>query len=297
MIKSMTGYGRGESTDGERTVTCEIKSVNHRYCEVFVKMPSKYGFAEDQIRQTVKAFAGRGKIDANISLVSTADEDAGVILGEAVAKQYIEKLMLLKEKYELGGEITIDLIASLPDVIKQGQPDMDAEAIQSVILEAVASALNEFGLMREKEGASLSQNIIGKLDNLSDCCEQIKKRAPEVQVLHEEKLKERISSLSNMSLDDAILQQRIALEVAVFSDKASIDEELVRLASHVEQFRGILKSKENAPVGKKLDFIVQEMNREANTIGSKANDLHITELMIGLKNEIENIREQIQNIC
>ena len=297
MIKSMTGYGRGEYNDGVRTVTCEIKSVNHRYCEVFVKMPSRYGFAEDQIRQTVKTFAGRGKIDVNISIVSTADEDAGVVLSESLAKQYIDSLRLLQEKYDISGKITIDLIASLPDVLKQGQPDLDSESITCAILKAVDSALDEFGTMREKEGGALTQNIIGKLEQLDGYCKQIKVRAPEVQGLHEEKLKERISSLSNMSLDDAILQQRIALEIAVFADKASIDEELVRLASHIEQFRGILKTKENTPVGKKLDFIVQEMNREANTIGSKANDLHITDHMIGLKNEIENIREQIQNIC
>ena len=297
MIKSMTGYGRGEYDDGVRTVTCEIKSVNHRYCEVFVKMPSRYGFAEDQIRQSVKSFAGRGKIDVSISIASTVDEDAGVVLGESVAKQYIDNLRLLQDKYDISGEITIDLIASLPDVLKQGQPDLDSESITSAILKAVDIALDEFGTMREKEGGTLTQNIIGKLEQLDDYCKQIKMRAPEVQGQHEEKLKERIASLSNMSLDDAILQQRIALEIAVFADKASIDEELVRLGSHIEQFRGILKTKENTPVGKKLDFIVQEMNREANTIGSKANDLHITDHMIGLKNEIENIREQIQNIC
>ncbi|GHU61971.1 hypothetical protein AGMMS49983_02620 [Clostridia bacterium] len=293
----MTGYGRGEFSEGPRTATCEIRSVNHRYCEVTVKMPFKYGFAEDAVRQAVKAAAGRGKADVSISLVSTADEDTGVVLGEAAAKQYLGNLRTLQEKYGVGGEITVGLLAGLPDVLKQGHPDLDADAISFVIMGAVSAALEGFGVMREKEGASLAENIGGKLDAVDELCRKIGARAPEVQVIYAERLRERIASLSNLPGDDAVLQQRIAVEIAAFADKAGIDEELVRLASHVGQFRGILASRETAPVGKKLDFIVQEMNREANTVGSKANDLQITDLMIELKNEIENIREQIQNIC
>jgi uncharacterized protein (TIGR00255 family) len=260
-------------------------------------MPSKYGFAEDAVRQAVKAAAGRGKVDVNISLVSTADEDAGVVLGEAVAKQYIDNLRTLQEKYGVGGEITVGLLAGLPDVLKQGHPDLDADAISGVILQAVSAALEGFGGMREKEGASLAENIVGKLDAVDALCGKIGTRAPEVQTIYANKLRERIAALADLPGDDAVLQQRIAVEIATFADKAGIDEELVRLASHVGQFRGILAAPGTAPVGKKLDFIVQEMNREANTIGSKANDLQITDLMIELKNEIENIREQIQNIC
>jgi uncharacterized protein (TIGR00255 family) len=274
-----------------------MRSVNHRYCEVTVKMPSKYGFAEEAVRQSVKAAAGRGKIDVSISLVSTADEDTGVILGEAAAKQYIDNLRLLQEKFGVGGEITVGLLAGLPDVLKQGHQDLDADAISLVILSAVSEALESFDAMRGKEGASLAQNISGKLDAIDELHRKIAARAPEVQVIYADKLRDRIAALSDLPGDDAVLQQRIAIEIAAFADKAGIDEELVRLASHVSQFRGILAARENAPVGKKLDFIVQEMNREANTIGSKANDLHITDLMIELKNEIENIREQVQNIC
>jgi uncharacterized protein (TIGR00255 family) len=260
-------------------------------------MPSKYGFAEDVIRQTVKAAAGRGKVDVNISLVSTTDEDTGVVLGEAVAKQYIDSLRTLQEKYGVGGEITVGLLAGLPDVLKQGHQDLDADAISGVLLGAVSSALKGFGVMREKEGASLAANIGGKLDAVDVLRQKIGARAPEVQTIYADKLRERIAALANLPGDDAVLQQRIAVEIATFADKAGIDEELVRLDSHVSQFRGILASPGGVPVGKKLEFIVQEMNREANTIGSKANDLHITDLMIELKNEIENIREQIQNIC
>jgi uncharacterized protein (TIGR00255 family) len=297
MIKSMTGYGRGEFADGTRTATCEIRSVNHRYCEVTVKMPSKYGFAEEAVRQAVKAAAGRGKVDVSIALVSTADEDTGVILGEAVAKQYIDHLRTLQEKYGVGGEITVGLLAGLPDVLKQGHPDLDADAISGVILSAVTRALEGFDGMREREGASLAANIGGKLDAVDALCQKIGARAPEVQTIYADKLRERIAALAGLPGDDAVLQQRIAVEIATFADKAGIDEELVRLASHVSQFRDILAAPETVPVGKKLDFIVQEMNREANTIGSKANDLQITDRMIELKNEIENIREQIQNIC
>jgi uncharacterized protein (TIGR00255 family) len=293
----MTGYGRGEFAEGPRAATCEIRSVNHRYCEVVVKMPAKFGFAEDAVRQAVKTAAGRGKVDVSISLVSTAEEDTGVILNEAAAKQYIDNLRALQQKYGLNGEITVDLLAGLPDVLKQGRSDLDADAITAVILGAVSAALDGFCAMREKEGASLSKNIVDKLDALEEGRLQIETRAPEVQAIYADKLRERIAALANLPGDDAVLQQRIAVEIAAFADKASVDEELVRLASHIGQFRGILASKENAPVGKKLDFIVQEMNREVNTIGSKANDLHITDRMIELKNEIENIREQVQNIC
>jgi uncharacterized protein (TIGR00255 family) len=264
---------------------------------VAVKMPAKYGFAEDAVRQAVKASAGRGKVDVNISLVSTAEEDTGVILGEAAAKQYIDSLLVLQEKYNVGGEITVGLLAGLPDVLKQGHSELDAEAISRVILGAVTAALEGFGAMREKEGASLAQSIAGKLDAVEALCAEIEKRAPEVQALYADKLRERIANLANLPGDDAVLQQRIAVEIAAFADKASIDEELVRLASHVAQFRGILAARGEGAIGKKMDFIVQEMNREANTVGSKANDLRITDRMIELKNEIENIREQVQNIC
>jgi len=297
MIKSMTGYGRGEAISCGRTAVAEIKSVNHRYCEVSTRLPGRYGFAEDTVRQLVKSRVGRGKVDVQIGLTSTNEEDALVTLNSAAAKQYFSGLRELQNSFDTTGEITIELLASMPDVLRQERPQADEDAILSLILEATVAALETFDKMRAAEGTELKCDIEKRLDSLSGISKIIEARAPEVRDLHTSKIRERITALLEKP-NDALIEQRLALEIAIFADKASIDEELVRLASHIEQFRGAINNtKSDDPIGKKLDFIVQEMNREVNTIGSKANDLQITDLMIELKNGIENIREQVQNIA
>ena len=298
MIKSMTGYGRGEAASAGRTATAEIRAVNHRYCEVSVKLPNRYSFAEDAVKQLIKKRAGRGKIDVAITFFSTNEEDAAVSLNTAVAKQYFANLRELQKTFDTTGEITIDLLASMEGVLRQERPQTDEDAIASLITEATNTAFETFDEMRITEGAELKSDLEKRLTALSEITTTIAKRAPEVKESHAERLKERIASLTELHKADALLEQRLALEIAVFADKASIDEELVRLASHIDQFKNAIKNGNGEePVGKKLDFIVQEMHREANTIGSKANDLQITDLMIELKTGIENIREQVQNIA
>ena len=298
MIKSMTGYGRGEVISGGRTAFAEIRSVNHRYCEVSVRIPARYGFAEDAVKQLVKKRAGRGKIDIVVGFSSTNEEDAPVALNTAAARQYFAGLRELQKTFDTTGEITIELLASMPDVLRQERPQKEEDAILALILEAVDAAIEEFDGMRLAEGAGLKADIEKRLDELARIAEATQKRSPEVREAHTARLRERIAALVDKPEDDGMLEQRLALEIAVFADKSSIDEELVRLASHIDQFRNAIeKGSGDEPKGKKLDFIVQEMNREANTIGSKANDLRITDLMIELKNGIENIREQVQNIA
>ena len=296
MIKSMTGYGRGEAYADGRTATAEIKSVNHRYCEVSVRLPGRCSFAEDAIKQLVKTYANRGKIDVNIGFTSTNEEDTQVTLNTAVARQYFSGLRELQKNFDTTGDITIELLASMPEVLRQERPQADEDAIRAIILQAVTAALETFNEMRLSEGDELKADIETRLDELFRVTKIIEKRAPEVREAHGVKIKERITALLEKP-DDAVLEQRLALEIILFADKSSIDEELVRLMSHIEQFRDAIKNGNGKePVGKKLDFIVQEMIREVNTIGSKANDLRITDHVIELKNGIENIREQVQNI-
>jgi len=303
----MTGYGRGEAADGLRTVTAEIRAVNHRYCEISTRLPSKYAFAEETVRAAVRAGAQRGKIDVSVLVVSSAEEDVSVSLNAAAAKQYFQSLRELQRLYDVTGEIELSLLASLPDVLRQGRAEMDEDTLRALILEAVRIALLRLDEMRCAEGEALGADLARRLEAVSALAGSIAGRAPEVQRLYAEKLRERVSQLTEKTADPAMLEQRLAMEIAVFADKASIEEELVRLSSHTTQFLKLIGASGAPrpaadggtfePVGKKLDFLVQEMNREANTIGSKANDLRITDLMIDLKTEIENIREQVQNIC
>lgn len=298
MIKSMTGYGRGEAVSDGRTALAEIRSVNHRYCEVLVRIPVRYGFAEDAVKQLVKQRAGRGKIDVVIGFSSTNEQDAPVTLNTAAARQYFSGLRELQRAFDTTGEITIELLASMPDVLRQERPQKEEEAILALILKATDAAIEAFEGMRLAEGAGLMSDLERRLAGLMKIVHATEKRSPEVRESHTARLKERIGAIFDRPEDDAMIEQRLALEIAVFADKSSIDEEIVRLASHIDQFRKTISSGSgDEPKGKKLDFIVQEMNREANTIGSKANDLRITELMIDLKNGIENIREQVQNIA
>jgi len=298
MIRSMTGYGRGDAADGQRSATAEIRAVNHRYCEVLVKTQGKFAFAEEAVRSAVKGAARRGKIDVSVILTGAADEDSLVALNTSAAKQYCDSLRELQKQFGVTGAVSLELLASMPDVLKQGRPQIDEDAILRVILGAVEEALAGFESMRAAEGASLAEDLLRRLGELEAALKQIAERAPEVPRIFAAKLKERIAALTEKPVDADMLEQRLALEIAVFADRASIDEELVRFASHIDQFRRILSDEKNTePVGKKLDFITQEMNREANTIGSKANDLLVTDLMIALKSGVENVREQVQNIC
>lgn len=293
MIKSMTGFGRGEFSDGKRNVIAEIKTVNHRYADISVKMPKRYSFAEEKIKSIVKEKVKRGKIEVGIIVENLTEEDTTVKLNSMVAGQYVNNLKELKDTYGLTGEIDIKLVATMPDVLK-AVPDVENEdEAAAVIFEAVKIAASNLDEMRAVEGGKLAEDLLMRGELIKDIVKKIEVRAPMVAHEYTMKLQNRIKELIGDQVD--IPEDRILVEAAVFADKANITEELVRLDSHMNQLKQILTSSSN-PVGKKLDFLVQEMNRESNTIGSKANDMEITSLMLETKSEIEKIREQVQNI-
>ncbi len=293
MIKSMTGFGRGEYSDGKRTVTAEIKTVNHRYSDINVKMPKRYSFAEEKIKNVAKQKIKRGKAEISIMIENITEEDMTVKLNTIIAGQYIDNLNELKDTYGLGGDIDLKMIASMPDVMK-AVPDVENEdEVVEVIRQAVVLATENLDNMRAAEGAKLSEDLLMRGELIRGIVKKIETRAPLVVKDYTERLYSRIRELIEDAVD--VPEERILMEAAVFADKSNITEELVRLDSHMLQLKDILTSG-SSPVGKKLDFLVQEMNREANTIGSKSNDLEITSLMLETKSEIEKIREQVQNI-
>ncbi len=293
MIKSMTGFGRSEYSDEKRSVTAEVRSVNHRYCDVSVKMPRRYSFAEETLKKAVKEILSRGKIDVSISVVNLTEDDVTVKLNTSVAEQYKSSLTELKEQFGLQDQISLDLIAGLPDVMKTVPEIEDEDAITEALKIPVVEAVKKLDAMRQLEGEKLKEDLLKRREIIKEITGKIKERAPLVVEEHKQKLEDRISQLLDKSVE--IPEDRLAVEVAVFADKCDITEELVRLDSHMDQMQKILGEGKQA-VGKRLDFLVQEMNREANTIGSKANDLEITNYMLTIKSEVEKIREQVQNI-
>ena len=293
MIKSMTGFGRSEYSDGKRNITVEIKSVNHRYSDISVKMPRRYGFAEDKVKNIVKSRLRRGKIDVSIMVENITENDINIKLNEPIARQYYENLKTLQSTFELCGDISLRLLATMPDVMK-AIPDVDdEEEITGAILIPVEEAAANLENMRTIEGEKLAEDLLIKGENIKTLLDKIAERAPLVVVDYTAKLRERIAEL--LAGSAVVPEDRILTEAAIFADKCAIDEEITRLNSHLLQLKKIIGS-DNEAEGKKLDFLVQEMNREANTIGSKANDITITNYLLEIKSEIEKIREQVQNI-
>lgn len=291
MIKSMTGFGRGSVEQDGRSFIVEIKSVNHRYCDLNIKMPKSFLSFEDRIRKTVLEKISRGKVD--VFITQNKQEKIGVkaVLDENLADSYVECLKKIKDKYDIKEGLSISLIAKFPDVIILKQEEEDIESIWGILSNPLKEAINLLVEMREKEGLKLKKDILSKCDYIKQSLDKIEKRSPFVVCEYKEKLNDRLKELLQ---DYQVDENRIAMEVAIFGDKACIDEEIVRLNSHLVQLRETFNLDE--PIGRKLDFILQEMNRETNTIGSKANDLEITNSVLNIKNEIEKIREQIQNI-
>ena len=293
MIKSMTGFGRGEYSDGQRNVTVEVRTVNHRYSDISVKMPKRYAFAEEAIKSELKKTIRRGKADVSVMIDALTEGDVTVRLNDAVALQYVTNLRTLKKKHDLKGDIDLQLVASMPDVLRAIPDVEDEEAVTSAIVKAAALAAESNDAMRCTEGEKLAQDLMMRGELVRGIVKKIEERAPLVAEEYVTKLRDRITELIDGAAE--VPEERILTEAAIFADKASITEELVRLDSHMQQLSSILTGADG-PVGKKLDFLVQEMNRETNTIGSKANDLEITSQVLEAKSEIEKIREQVQNI-
>jgi len=293
MIKSMTGFGRGEYSDENRTIVCEIKSVNHRFCEISVKMPRRYQFAEEIIKSQIKAVAPRGKIDVSIMVDDTSFSESDIRLNMEAARVYYESLSSLKKEFpDLEGNVSLSMLASMPDVLKTVPAEEGEDEILRQLKTAVDAALVKYDAMKVTEGKKLVEDIRERGKLIFDTVSFVEEYAPEVSKQYAVKIKERIAEL--IGSEASIPEDRIMLEAAVFADKSNITEEIVRLKSHCAQLETICSSE--AAAGKKLDFLVQEMNRESNTIGSKANDINITDKVLILKAEIEKIREQVQNL-
>lgn len=291
MIRSMTGYGRGEYENGGRKYVVEIKTVNHRYADIFVKVPRQISFIEDRVRQTVSKNLSRGKIDVFVNYESNEENSKLVVIDNVLAESYINAVRFLKDNYGLQDDISTSLISRFPDVLKVEKAEEDVDEIWEGLKVALDEAIDCVIKMRENEGEELKNDLLKKAAYVECLVGEISERAPEVVKDYKQRLETRIKELLEQQTID---ESRLAMEVAIFADRCSIDEELVRIKSHINQLKEILDM--DQPIGRKLDFLIQEMNREINTIGSKANDLLITKNVIEIKSEIEKIREQIQNV-
>lgn len=292
MIKSMTGYGLGEAQDEQYKLKVEIKAVNHRYNDILVKMPRHISYLEESIKKVIKGKISRGKVEVYINLEYIKESAIAVKVDIPLAKSYKLALEELAEELNMEDNVRLNNILGISEVVRTERRELDQDAIWSVLNEALDIALENILNMRVLEGEELKNDILIKLENIESAASKIGERSPNVVLEYKEKLTERIKNLME---DSSILDgDRLANEVVFFADRCSIDEELVRLASHIKQFRSILDEDES--IGRKLDFLTQELNREVNTIGSKANDVVITNYVVDCKAEIEKIREQIQNI-
>jgi uncharacterized protein (TIGR00255 family) len=291
MIRSMTGYGHYEYQNEEIRMSIEIKSVNHRYCDIYTRIPRQLSCFDDKIRSLITSRIARGKIDVFLNWENTGEGAKDVILDDGLARAYYEAIDRIAESLGLINDISLASLVRFPEILCVEKKEEDSEAVWPILENAVNKAMDTLISMRETEGRKLLKNLLEICDRIEEFREKILARAPQVVLDYKEKLSERIRELVD---NNAVDEMRLAMEVAIFADKCDINEELVRLKSHVEQFRETFKSE--GPVGRKLDFLVQEMNREVNTIGSKANDLEITKNVVELKTEIEKAREQIQNI-
>ena len=291
MTRSMTGYGKGEFEQNGRRFTVEMKSVNHRYNDITIKAPRFLNPLEDRIRKRLSQSIFRGKTDVYINYETTAQEDVKVVVNEALALAYVEKLRLLEAKFGLTSHDTLDMVAKFPDVITQEKVEEEADETWQLLLPALEEALTAFLAMRSAEGEALKEDILRKAQTIETLTQTVEERSPLVVEEYRQKLTDRLKELLDQTPVD---EGRIAQEITIFADKACVDEETTRLKSHLVQLSDIFR--QEGTIGRKLDFLVQEMNREANTIGSKSSDLVITNAAIGLKTEIEKIREQVQNI-
>lgn len=291
MIKSMTGFGRVHQVVDNKDIIVEIRSVNHRYFEFSSRIPRAYSYLEDKLKTMLNNRISRGKVEISISVMRTEGTDAKITINEPVAKGYIDALNQANETLKLNNDIALSHLLKLPDIFTVVKTVEDEDEVLLMLTPLVEEALDNFVSMRTVEGSKMYDDISSRLDFIENCVGIIEKQSPITTANYRERL---YNKLKELLADNNIDDQRIITEAAIFSEKTAVDEETVRLRSHISQFRTLLKSEE--PIGRKLDFLVQEVNREVNTIGSKAQDLEITKLVVDLKSEIEKIREQIQNI-
>ena len=291
MIKSMTGFGRAVAETDGYVITVEIKSVNHRYFEFSSRIPRQYGFLDDKLKSYINSRVSRGKVECYVSIDALNTEAAQVVVNNTLASAYVSALKELSKSYDLKEDFGASTVARFQDVLVVKKADEDEEKIWSYVKSVTDTALDKFIAMRTVEGAKMKNDISSRADYILSCVEYIEKRSPETVKEYNDKLVERVHDLiGDVSLDEG----RVIQEVAIYADKVAVAEETVRLRSHLDQLKAFINADE--PVGRKMDFLVQEINRETNTIGSKANDVDIARKVLDIKAEVEKIREQIQNI-
>ena len=291
MLKSMTGYGRHEMIKGGKKILFEVKSVNHRFSDYNIKVPRYMNFLEDKVRNLVSEYITRGKVDIYVSVESYESADTDIRLNKELAKNYIDVLHELCETFNLKDDISVSSVARWGDIFKTERRDEDEDAVWRLVEEAAQKAISDFVSMRTREGERIEADLRERIDYMKSLAQQVDEQSPKTVEEYKEKLYTKIKELVD---DRNIDESRVLTEVAIFADKVAVNEETVRLSSHFDEFYQILDMGE--PAGRKLDCLIQEINREVNTIGSKAQDVEIAKIVVTLKGEIEKLREQIQNI-
>jgi len=291
MIKSMTGYGSAKGLSKKIELSIELRGVNNRYLDTNIRMPRIYTAIEDNMKELIQKHISRGKIDVYLTVDSSTADDVVITVNHPLANAYIMALEDLASKYDIKNDITALSLSKFPDILHVEKEEADMDALSADICGILEVALNDFDSMRIREGKRLHEDIIGRITEIERLTALAEQRSPKAVAEYKEKLLARLTEvLQNFELDES----RILFEAAVFADKVAINEEIVRLRSHISQLREMLES--TVPVGRKLDFLIQELNREANTIGSKGNDSEMAQIVVNMKAEIEKIREQVQNI-
>ena len=290
-LLSMTGYGSAKGVVAGQEITVELKSVNNRYLDCSVRLPRAFLFAEDAVKQTVSALVSRGKVDVFVSAQSSEDADTQVAVNRELAKEYYTAVAEIAEELSLDIGLNAAAVARFPDVLVVEKKEIDKEKAASELQEITRRAVEEFNRMRAREGERLKNDMLSKAETIESLVSVVEERSPQTVKEYRERLEEK---LREVLADRSVDEQRIITEAAIFADRTAVDEETVRLRSHIAQFRGLLDA--GSPVGRKLDFLIQEFNRESNTIGSKCNDAALAQVVVELKSEIEKIREQLQNI-
>ncbi len=290
-LLSMTGYGSAKGSVEGQEITVELKSVNNRYLDCSVRLPRNFLFAEDTVKQAVSAGVSRGKVDVFVSAQASQDSGTVVSVNEELARGYRDAVARIAETLGLESGINAFSLARFPDVLTVERRELDKDKAAAALSEITAKAVEEFNAMREREGERLRRDMLGKLETIEGLVSVVEERSPQTVKEYRERLEARLRDiLADRSLDE----QRVITEAAIFADRTAVDEETVRLRSHIAQFRTMLE--EGSPIGRKMDFLVQEFNRESNTIGSKCSDASLAKVVVDLKSEIEKIREQLQNV-
>lgn len=291
MIKSMTGYGRNEAVIDGKKIYCEIKSVNHRYSDYSIKVPRNLGFLEDRIKKIASEKISRGKVDIYVGIEYCETSDRKIYLNTELAKEYLTALWQMRDELGLRDDISVMNVARLPDIFRAERLEEDEDKLWEAVSTVVRAALDEFTAMREREGERIEKDLTDRIEYMRSVAAKVEQRSPETVEEYKNRLYTKIKEvLDGKEVDEA----RVLTEVAIFADKVAVNEETVRLCSHFDEFYKIISSDE--PAGRRLDFLIQEINREINTTGSKANDIEIARFVVELKGETEKLREQVQNI-